>query len=120
MKKIFLYGLLIFLSCFFFVPLVKADTVDISEVPQRLATALGLELLAGRMLASSIFLCLTVFPTLLLTNKYKNQGEAAIVVGILSIGFLVAAGWLSYWFLLIISLITAYLFSTKIKEFITK
>lgn len=120
MKKTFFICALILMGSLFFIPYVNADTVDISEVPQRIASALGLELLAGRMLASSIFVCLTIFPTLLLTNKYKNQGEAAIVVGLLSLGFLVAAGWLSVWFLIIISLITAYLFSSKMKEFLTK
>lgn len=92
--------------------------IDISQVPQRIADMLGLPLLAGQMLISIIFMCLIMFPALLLTNKWSSQSLAALITGIGAMGFLIAAGWLPYWFLLIICLIVALMYASKMRDFL--
>lgn len=92
--------------------------IDVSQVPQRIADMLGLPLLAGQMLISIIFMCLLMFPAMLLTNKWASQSLAVLVVGIGSMGFLIAAGWLPYWFMLIIALIVALMYAGKMRDFV--
>lgn len=99
-------------------PVYAPDTVDISEFPQRVADAMGLSLIAGQLLASSLVLCLFLFPVMLLMNKRHNQSVAVLIVGISVMGFLIAATWLPYWFLLIIVLIVAMMYAGKMRDFL--
>lgn len=94
------------------------DVVDVSEFPQRLADAMGLQLIAGQLLASALVLALFLLPTLLLTNKYNSQSMAVLLMGISVMGFLIAATWLPYWFLLIIVLIVAMMYAGKMRDFL--
>ena len=94
------------------------DVVDISEFPQRLSDAMNLPLIAGQMLASALVLCLFLLPTMLLTNKYRSQSVAVLIVGISVMGFLVATTWLPYWFLLVTVLIVALMYSGKMRDFL--
>jgi len=99
---------------------VRADDgVDISQFPQTLSDALGIPLIAGQMLASMLFLCLFLFPTMLLTNKRSNQFVAIIFVGLGCLGVTVALTWLPYWFFLIICMIVALMFAGTMRDLIT-
>lgn len=99
-------------------PVYAPDVVDISEFPQRLADAMGLQLIAGQLLASALVLCLFLLPTMLLTNKYRSQSIAVLIVGISVMGFLVATTWLPYWFLLVIVLIVALMYAGASRDFL--
>lgn len=92
--------------------------VDLSELPQRLGDSLGMSLLAGQMIASSIVLALFLFPTMLLTKKSGQQGMAVIIMSFMVMGSLVAFGWLNIWFLLVTALLVALLFAGKMRGYI--
>jgi len=100
------------------IPFVYApDGIDLSEIPQRLADSMNVPLLAGQLLASALILAMFLFPTLLLTNKYNSQSVAVLIMGVSVMGFLIAVSWLPYWFLLIIVLIVALMYSGKMRDF---
>lgn len=98
--------------------LFASETVNLADVPQYLADNLGVGLIGGQMIASLIFLCLVLFPTMLLTNKRSNQYISVLIVGIGCLGTLVGIGWLHYWFLLIIVVIVALMFSGTMRDFL--
>ena len=94
------------------------STVDLTAFPQGLADRLGISLFAGQILASVIFLMLTLLPTIFL-SKGKNP-LAVLIVGLGSLGFCVAVNWLPYWFLLIVAMIVAFMFAGNVKNWITR
>lgn len=113
---IVLLVLLLFILPINLVRAQETDVVDISEFPQALATALGLPLFAGQLLACAIILCLFLFPTMLLTHKKTQQELPIVIVGVMAIAVLVAFTWLPYWILLILCLIVALMYATRMKK----
>lgn len=109
--------IILFILVLGFVPSVYAqdEDIDVSALPQELSERLNIPLFAAELLMSGIFLALFLFPTLLLTRNYM----AHLVMGLTTMGFCIAMGWLPIWILLVIVIMIAMLFSGKIREWIT-
>jgi len=118
------YSIFITLMLFVFiaiVPLAYAndDSVNLSDFPQKLADALAIPLFAGQILASTIFIGLFLFPTLLLTRGINEQLIIGLLVGLSTMSFTIAVGWLPWWLLLMVVLITALMFAGSMRNWIT-
>lgn len=98
-------------------------TVDLSELPQALADALGIDVYSGGILAALLFLMLTLFPALLVTGYATRKGNAvmyvALFIGIIDLCFGVAIGWLDYWPLLIVCLLAGIMLASTMRDLIT-
>lgn len=110
---------IVFIASMLILPVYAPEGVDLSEFPQQLADAMNLPLIAGQMLASTLILFLFLAPTLLLLNKHASQSTAVLVVGISVMGFLIGAGWLPYWFLLVLCLLVAVMYAGKFRDFLS-
>lgn len=91
-----------------------ATGVDLSTFPQELATFLNIPVFASQLLTSTIILCFTLFPTLMLTRA-RNQTISVLLVGLTTMGFLIAVGWLPVWIFAIVCLFAGLLYAGKIK-----
>lgn len=76
---------------------------------------LGMPLFAGQILASAI-VCLAILIPVAIWGKGFLP---SLIMGLLGLGFCTAIGWLPFWFLLILSMILALMFSGKIRDWIT-
>jgi len=109
------------------IPQVYADSesdVNLMDLPKQLTERLGLpssgDYFAGKILASCILLALFLLPTLFLCSRFNRDVLfPALFVGFLVLGFCIALGWLPYWFLLVICLIIAFMFSGQIRSWIS-
>jgi len=93
------------------------------DLPKQLTERLGLpdsgDYFAGKILASCILLALFLLPTLFLCSRFnKDVLFPALFVGFMVLGFCTALGWLPYWFLLVICLLVATMFSGQIRNWI--
>lgn len=92
-------------------------TVDFSAIPSQLETLLNIDSFSAGILASSLLLMLTLFPTVLLFNSVaKNSGGNAVTIGSLLVGLpvigvCVALGWLPIWLFVLIVLLVAVLYA---------
>lgn len=93
------------------------DTVNLQNFPQQLATALGIPLLAGQILAGLIMMSLFVIPILFLT-KGRNV-LLALVVAYGSLGFATALTWFPAWMFILLLILTAALVAGKFREWLT-
>ena len=89
-----------------------SESVNLTDFPQGLATALNISLFSAQILASLIFLCLVLFPVLLFTRG-KNLAST-IIVGMGALGFCVALAWFPIWVFTIICLALALLYGKQI------
>lgn len=96
---------------------MSSEIVDITAFPQQLADRLGTTLFVGQIFGSLIVLTIFLFPTILLTRG-KNP-LIAIIVGVMSMGLCVALGWLPYWFLIIICMFIALMYSGSMRSWIS-
>lgn len=106
--------LLLFVSPVF---AASSDTVNLANFPQQLATALGVSLFVGQLLASTIILCLVLFPTMMIAGYFGRSGSvfpAILIVGLSMMGVCVALTWLPVWLFAIVALLTGLLFADKI------
>ena len=102
-----------------FVPSVYAEgEVSLTDFPQQLADKLGIDLFPAQLLTSAIFLGLFLFPAILLAGK-DNAIFAMVIVGLPVMGFCIAMEWLSYWFLLVVAMLIALMFSGKMRDWIS-
>lgn len=92
------------------------STVNLMEIPNNLAEQLGIPVFAAQILVSSLFLLAFMLPLAIYT-KGKNP-LLVLIVAFPLMGFLVAIGWLPVWMMFVIVLITALMFSDKIKNLI--
>lgn len=121
LKNVFAISLMLVLFFLSFVSKVYAvdetGKVNLLDLPQKLADALGIPLFAAQILTCLIFLFIFLLPIAIFCKR--NPTIIAIIVCVPLLGFFVAVGWLSYWVLLVIVLILAAMYSGKIKEWIT-
>jgi hypothetical protein len=107
-------------------PVYSADddeNVELQNFPQRLSERLGLpttgNYFVGRILASGIILMLFLLPTVFACTKFgKDVMFPSLFVGFIAFGFCIALGWLDWWFLLVISMIVAFMFAGRMGNLI--
>ena len=89
--------------------------VDLTDLPSNLAKALGVSEAVAKLLASACVMLLFLTPVLMLTKNLY----AILMIGFIAMGTLIALGWLDFWFILVISLIIASLWGSKIAKAIS-
>ena len=96
-----------------------SNTFNLASFGTMLGNALcGGNAFAGGLLASilfTVFFCLA--PVTIFTAGKSMIAE--MVAGVLGMGFSIAVGWLSYWFLLIIVLMIALGFAGKFRDILS-
>lgn len=98
---------------------MSESTVDLTNFPTALAEALTIDLFPAQILASTILIGLFVFPTLFLSKKFQIPMIATIIMALLSMSFCIAVEWLDYWFLLVVAMIIALMFSGKMRSWVS-
>jgi len=96
----------------------EAD-INLQEIPTQLAEALGIPTFAGQMIMSSIVMLTGLLPIAILTRKGRGSWIPEVAVTFVIMGSCIAIGWLPYWFLLIICLFVALMFSGTMRDLIT-
>jgi len=109
--------LLIFL--FSISPVNAESDINLQNIPTQLADALGIPAFAGQILVSGITMLMFLLPLCLLTRKGRGSWIPEVAVTFIIMGFCIAIGWLDYWFLLIIGMFTALMFSGTMRDLIT-
>jgi hypothetical protein len=93
------------------------EGINLSTFPQALADYFGVSLLAGQILATSIFLALFIFPLLVFT-KGKNI-ILTVIVSFLVMGTCLAFGWLPYWIFILTAVTVGLLFGGSVRDMIS-
>jgi len=109
-----------------FISLVHAgdeeETVNLGDFPVKLAEAFNIDIFAGQLLASLIFMSLFLFPSMLIAGYFGGSGAilyTVIFVGMGTSGVCVALGWLPVWIFLVECLLIALLFADRMRQLIT-
>lgn len=89
--------------------------LNLTEFDDALADKLSISVFAGGILASMILTLAFIIPTAIWSKTLLPP----LFVGLLTIGFSIAVGWLDYWFLLLIAMIIALMFGSKMSSIIT-
>jgi len=100
----------------------SSDTVNLQNFPQQLATALGVSLFVAQILASTILLCLVLFPSIMVAGYFGGSGAvlyAILIVGLPVSGVCVGLGWLPVWIFLVTCLLIALMFAGQMRGLIT-
>ena len=117
--KVILISLFFFLS--FTLPIsvgYGADNgtdINLTYFPTALANKLSISPFAGGMLASMILTLAFVLPTAI----WSKTLIPPLFMGILCLGACIAMDWLDYWFLLLIAMLIALMFGSKMSSIIT-
>lgn len=102
------------LSLSLIIPVYADDDPDINltNLPEQLSDAWGITEFAAGLFMSTL-LCLTfLFPIAM----WKKTSFAPLIVGFGVMSFCIAIGWLPYWILLVITLLVASMYASKIKR----
>jgi len=117
--------LLAFLLSFFFSilnlihPIHAESDVDLQSIPTQLAEALGIPTFGGQILFSGVVMLMFLLPLCLLTRKGRGSWVPEVATTFVIMGACIAIGWLPYWFLLIICMFVALMFSGTMRGLIT-
>lgn len=104
-----------------FVNVAYAQTVDLTDLPANVAAYFGISEFQAELLCSFMFL---LFPTIMIGFVMKRSASMSIVISVLvvdfvTMGFLVALGWLDYWIFLIVCLIVGVFMASTLRDMIT-
>jgi len=124
MKKILI---ILFLALLIMpIPLVFAtsedETVNLGDVPQKLADALNVSLFVGQLLASLIFMSIFLFPSMLIAGYFGGAGAvlyAILFVGLGSSAVCVALSWLPIWIFIIVCMFVSLMLAGTMRDLIT-
>jgi len=102
-------------------PVYAETQVNLLTLHEALGERLGVGTFAGGMIASAILLMMCILPVALINRSRKGGGGpiAELFLGIVVLGVCVAITWLPFWFLLILCLLIALMFSGKMRDYIT-
>ena len=89
--------------------------LNLTYFPTALATKLSISVFAGGILASMILTLAFVLPTAIWSKTILPP----LFVGTLCLGLCIAMDWLDYWFLLLIAMLIALMFGSKMSSIIT-
>jgi len=89
--------------------------LNLTSFPELLAEKLSISEFAGKILASLIIMLAFILPTALYTRSLIPP----IFIGTLVMGFCIGIGYLDYWFLLVVAMLVAFMFASKIREVVT-
>ncbi|MBA7493375.1 hypothetical protein ES702_03933 [subsurface metagenome] len=85
------------------------------DLPDAFADVLGISPFSAGILLSGIFLMMFLLPIV----WYGKSSLAVMMVGLVNIGFLVTIGWLPTWIILIIILLIAGMYASKIADWLS-
>jgi len=109
-------ALIPFLSLFLIInsvfPVYASASVDLESLPEALADQLGISDFSGGILTSALFLLMFVLPVAI----WRRGFMASLFMCFLTICFEVAVGWLPYWILIMMTLIIAGLYASKLSK----
>lgn len=91
------------------------NQINILDIPKRLSEAFGISEYAGKLLASACFTFIFMLPIMI----WARNIYVMLIVGLICMGFCVAIGWLDVWFILIVCLLIAGLWSGKMRGWLT-
>lgn len=106
----FFFFLLLAFAFLLVAPVRAEGDVSLTDFPTKLAEQLGIDVFAGKILASVIILLLFLLPCFLLTRSQP----AHLIVGMAGLGFCIAMGWLPIYIFAIIGLLIAFGFTKMI------
>jgi len=115
----FLLSLFFFMFLFLISPVNAESDINLQNIPTQLAEALGIPTFAGEMIVSSLCMLGGLLPICLLTRKGRGSWIPEVAVTFVIMGTCIALGWLPYWFLLIIAMFVALMFSGTMRDLIT-
>jgi hypothetical protein len=93
-----------------------SQTIDLNGFPQALANALSIPLFVGQILASLLIMSLFTLPFLFMAGA--KHPMVPLMVGISSLAFTVALGWMPVWVFVIMILMIALMFGRQIVGFL--
>lgn len=94
---------------------VEGDDINLQTFDDALAERFGISVFAGGILATTILALMFLIPIAVYTKTLLPP----MIIGILTIGFGIAVGWLDVFFMLIIILLIAFMFAGNMKDLIT-
>lgn len=100
-------------------PVHAESDIDLQSIPTQFAEALGISVFAGQMILSSIIMLTFLLPIALLTRKGRGSWIPEVAITFVVMGSCIAIGWLPYWFLLVIAMFVALMFSGTMRDLIT-
>lgn len=99
-------------------PTPPAQAVDLDSLPALVAAAFGAPLIFGQLLLGVVFLLAVLLPVAVVSRGNADE-KVYLLLGLPTLGILTAIGWFPVWIMLIIVLITAALWSGKVREWLS-
>lgn len=118
-EKVILPSFLFFIVLTFVNPVNAESDVDFANIPQNLADKLNIPLFASQILASGIILLMFLLPLTIIARGKRAGYIPELATTLVILGFCIAIEWLPYWFLLILAMLVALMFSGKMRDLIT-
>ena len=106
----------------FIMPVYAETEINLLTLHEALGERLGVGTFAGGLIASVIFLMMTVFPVAMINRSRKGGGGfmAELIVGMAVLGVCVAVTWFPVWIFVLLAFMIALLFSGKLTELLGK
>ena len=104
---------LIAIGMMLFIGTAQASAGAVEDIPSALASALGTSIVAAELILSAALL---MAAGLTLSVMRKSNTATIIIVELALIGMLTAIGWLDAWLLVMVALVIALIFGSKIRD----
>jgi len=107
---------------FFISPVQGANNyteLNLTDIPYRVADSLNIDLFAGQILCSVIFMMICLLPITIIARSKHASFVPEIAITFVTMGFCVSIEWLPVWFFLVLSLLVALMFAGKMRDVIT-
>lgn len=119
-RSLTLTPLFFLLTLYIISPAQGANEIDFNSFPTQIADKLSISLFPAQILLSGVIMLMFLLPIALITRKRNTQGAIPeVAMTLVIMGFCIALGWLPFWFLLVLSMLIALMFSTRVRDAIT-
>jgi len=96
-----------------------SSDIEITQIPAQLAERLGVDVFTASLILSAVIMLFTVCIVAFVIKKGSALTYGVLITEFITMGALIALGWLPYWILLITCLLVAIMFADSMRNLIT-
>ena len=93
--------------------------INLTDIPYRVADSLNVDVFAGQLICSGIFMMILLLPITIITRSKHSSWIPEVAISLVAMGICVGIAWLPVWLFLVLCLLIGLMFAVKMRGVIT-
>ena len=93
--------------------------INLTDIPYRVADSLNVDLFAGQLICSCIFIVLCLIPIVMITKSKHSSMIPECAITLITMSICISIGWLPVWIFILFCVLVGMWFAVVMRKVIT-